>query len=1265
MDDIQLENILEPLDSYNKPFNDRDSFDSHILTFKTNTPAISVIIPLYNAEKYLKECLNSLLAQTFQDFELIIVDDCSTDKSCDIVNKYMPQFDGRLKLYHTEKNSGSGAIARNIGFSYSRGEYIYNMDNDDMLTKTALEELYTLAKEYDADVVYCEKYYMSSGVGKDFIKNIHLADKKIQKPPFVDIPTFEPDDLSERLQEVLDNRFWVAPWLKLIRRDLLDKNKLFFPALSIGDDDIWTYALIFMAKRFLRVPNMVYVRRMREDSISGKKNTFQQTVKLWLNPVLLGLKELDNFMGNVQFFQENPQQRYAILEKFFQGKLRLCFLNAGQISPNEVYETIKNEFGKHFNENDVVISALCTHISKQHKSLATKDKKIENVDEVTRKAKLRIAEQEAEIKQLKDKIDFISSFQVVQSICPKISVIIPMYNVEKYIGECLDSLLAQTFKEFEVIVVDDCSTDGSSAIIESYIPKFEGRLQIFKLDKKSEGGGGSLPRKKGLELSCGKYVFFLDADDTITATGFEELYEIAEKFNADVVHCEKFYRVLDKIWNDEKERSKLKADNYFTPGRLNVTSPTPLSDNIAKRVKIFAEKKLIWNFWAQLVRRDFILENEIQFPDAAAQDMLFTMCSLCCAKNYVVVPNVINFYRRRENSVTTEKIDYVTRLHKWLNVIRVDIKYLNDFFAKHKELVARSELKYILFDTLIKQMLPGLDAVYKNLSIPALDEILQKEFGDGDNTALMTFVFSTMNTYRLQMDKIPQSMFLPENTFANRNAISVIIPLYNAEKYIGECLNSLLVQTFKDFEVIVVDDCSTDKSVEVVENYVPKFNGRLRIAKMRKNTGSPGDPGNLGVSLSRGEYLFIMDNDDTITPDALEKLYKVAENFDADVVTVEKFYWVPEESWYDTDFRKNLKPTSYQTGGVFVSEPTLVPFDVAQRVQDCYDKKFLLSLWHKLIRRDFLIENEIRFQNTLIQDMIATYCLVCTAKRLVRVPYVINFYRVSKSSLYRQKREPLEQFRIYMNALNIGFKYLDNFFGKIEFFQKNPNNKQIILNAYLKEIWNEKVREVYDKISSIERDEVLRKEFVGEDNRGLTAFLFYISSELTTPLRDVKKIPAPKTSESKKPSQKTSDKFDPDLTARFDIKMTSKKDLKDFQIVSMSDDKAKIQQPEWMNKNAIGYQVHSYAGKLELVVKSASNGKITCFLRGLDIRDPKDYSKRIPHWIDYTRFIVDGKTIFDTVTPTWHDEFFYYKMNVKADKEIKIQLEWSPHKSKT
>ena len=102
-------------------------------------PAISVIIPMYNTEKYIAACLDSVLSQTFQNYEVIIVDDCSNDKSCEIVESYKPKFGGKLQLIRSEKNSGSPGVPRNTAMPLAKGKYIYFLDSDDALIDTALE----------------------------------------------------------------------------------------------------------------------------------------------------------------------------------------------------------------------------------------------------------------------------------------------------------------------------------------------------------------------------------------------------------------------------------------------------------------------------------------------------------------------------------------------------------------------------------------------------------------------------------------------------------------------------------------------------------------------------------------------------------------------------------------------------------------------------------------------------------------------------------------------------------------------------------------------------------------------------------------------------------------------------------------------------------------------------------------------------------------------------------------------------------------------
>ena len=335
-----------------------------------------------------------------------------------------------------------------------------------------------------------------------------------------------------------------------------------------------------------------------------------------------------------------------------------------------------------------------------------------------------------------------------------------MYNTEKYIGECLDSLLAQTFKNFEVIVVDDCSTDNSCAVVENYAEKFGGRLKVYRMKKNS--GYASLPRNKGTSLSRGEYIFFMDADDAITSTAFAELYPYAKNFNADVVHCEKYYNVPDEHWNDQEFLRKIKPYSYQR--RKFVSAPTLLIEDIAVRSELFNKINFIHNIWGSLFRRDFILENGIEMPNIAGQDMIFTMCVLCTAKRYIIVPNVINFYRIRENSISTEKIDAVRKFRKWLRALRLGFKYFDDFLTEREIFSQSPNLKYLWFEAFWNNMCQYFTELYHKYPAATFNEALRETFKGDEDFALMTFIFETANIYRFNLIKSQQQV----NQFASQ-----------------------------------------------------------------------------------------------------------------------------------------------------------------------------------------------------------------------------------------------------------------------------------------------------------------------------------------------------------------------------------------------------------------------------------------------------------------------------------------------------------------
>ena len=634
-------------------------------------PAVSVVIPMYNTEKYISECLESVLNQTFQSFEVIVVDDCSTDLSREVVESYIPIFDGRLRLFCAEKNSGHPGTARNKGTSLSCGEYIFYLDSDDKITETALEELYTLAKDYDADVVYCEKYYSSNEDGK----NIQV--KLAQKGSLVDKPTLETENLKERVQKIISSNYWSVPWLKMVRRKFVISNKIFFPPLSVSEDNIWTQGLLFYAKNFLRVPNTVYIYRYSQNSMQRKERTPQQKINFWLRPILLGLKSLDELMNRHKFFQENPSYRYEILERFINVRFKWIQNSTKELSKDITYETIKNEFGKYFDEYDVTISALCTYLCEQIKFSRTIQKKLDLAGDDAKKDKQRIAELESALEKAVNRLKRYNNL-------PAVSVVIPLYNMEKYVSECLDSLFIQTFQDFEIIVVDDCSTDSSPAIVKNYILKFGERLTLTRTEKNS-GGGGHIPRNLGLKLARGEYIIFIDSDDALVSSALETLYNAAKEYDTDVVYYSAYYEVrsVDKVLLHRDGLGR----KLFRDGIEDKTLFTAdNSHEIFQNLVVMGESE--GNFhqpWSKFVRRDFLLKNEIFFPNdiMVGGDCLWCVNVFAYAKRFLRLPVPLYFYRcYNDNSITRTVRTPAEQTNYWISAAVNFLKGLNELQNK-------------------------------------------------------------------------------------------------------------------------------------------------------------------------------------------------------------------------------------------------------------------------------------------------------------------------------------------------------------------------------------------------------------------------------------------------------------------------------------------------------------------------------------------------------------------------------------------------------
>lgn len=221
----------------------------------------------------------------------------------------------------------------------------------------------------------------------------------------------------------------------------------------------------------------------------------------------------------------------------------------------------------------------------------------------------------------------------------KVSVILTVYNTEKYLSECLDSILLQSLKEIELICIDDASQDNSLDVLKKYQKK-DDRLQLYTMQ---ENKGVSYCRNYGLKTAKGKYVIFLDSDDNFKLSMLQELYENAEKYNSDVVVC-----------NSVKYDDLLDEHLYMKDS---------LRKDYLPQKKVFQYKDMpnhIFNFckgwaWDKLYLRDFIIDNQLQFPDLRhTEDAVFVYKSLVLARRISVLDSILVVHRiRRKDSVSS------------------------------------------------------------------------------------------------------------------------------------------------------------------------------------------------------------------------------------------------------------------------------------------------------------------------------------------------------------------------------------------------------------------------------------------------------------------------------------------------------------------------------------------------------------------------------------------------------------------------------------
>lgn len=245
---------------------------------------ISIIVPVYKVEKYLKRCVDSILNQTFEDFECILVDDGSPDRCGEICEEYGKK-DSRIKVLH-QKNQGQGS-AKNAGLKIAEGQYICFVDSDDWIEKNYLEIMYTHAVKYDVDVVMC-------GYRMVFFDGLTRRDK--------DIVVNKSGIGNQRdvvFQLVCEDGYFTSLWNKLICRKSIygDNNEILLFEDIYGEDERWWMQITSRIRTAYFEPKILYNWMRRSDSLCGV-NYYDDSISKSLMETYENAKLRLNWMPN-------------------------------------------------------------------------------------------------------------------------------------------------------------------------------------------------------------------------------------------------------------------------------------------------------------------------------------------------------------------------------------------------------------------------------------------------------------------------------------------------------------------------------------------------------------------------------------------------------------------------------------------------------------------------------------------------------------------------------------------------------------------------------------------------------------------------------------------------------------------------------------------------------------------------------------------------------------------------------------------------------
>lgn len=610
-----------------------------------NKVELSVIVPCYNTEKFIRKCVESILNQTYKNLEIILVDDCSTDKTYNILKQYAKDY-VNIQIIKNEKNSGAG-YSRNSALKVANGKYISYIDSDDYIDSDYYEEMIKTVKQNKADIAVCDIFIRYDGEGFD-TRSCACNGK-------CDIIT------------LIDNGLAASPCNKIFKKELIEKYP--FPE-GIMNEDVATVLSCIINSKKVAYNNVTYYNYLQHHAsvqnarLSEKRFDIFKALDI-LEPRIKKSKKFKEYW-NIIIFQQIIMLFFYVIPKEKDKNTRTEFLKKFNFYSSK-YDLRKNPYYWHFIDEQgkkhklyykLLLKLNCLGFSNFASALISFYQKYQekrNVSVIY--GNLGMDDLIVEAKN--------------QSRLPKsktsISVVIPNYNYEQFLYERLYSILYQKVKINEIIILDDCSKDNSRDLIDLIAKQLLPYINIKKIYNKENSGSAFKQWKKGFELAKSDYVWIAEADDYCDENFLLNVIKPFKKNKkvvisySDTAFIDKNGKIILKTIKPEIDilRSKHWDKNYINLGSKEIKDYSYLNCTIANVSSVVFKKADYDEF--------FKISGEFK----QAGDWVFY--NNVMNEGYIAFYNKpLNYYRVHGNNVTstTKKqahFDEIKRVHDYFD----------------------------------------------------------------------------------------------------------------------------------------------------------------------------------------------------------------------------------------------------------------------------------------------------------------------------------------------------------------------------------------------------------------------------------------------------------------------------------------------------------------------------------------------------------------------------------------------------------------------